>query len=92
MSHEVISIIYPDKNQTIIPTLNIDGVMGAVIFRAAHRKPENTIYWHIDDEFMGSTQNFHELDISLSSGEHVLYLIDEIGNETKRTFSVVLPN
>ncbi len=83
-----LQIIYPSNNQVLVPTKNLQGKKGEVVFRAAHRNPAKVVFWHVDDEFVGSTQHFHELAINLKWGKHTLYLVDEDGNEVRQNFEV----
>ena len=43
------TLIYPDKTGRIYIPLELDGLRGKVVFEAAHRFPDSTIYWHLDD-------------------------------------------
>lgn len=89
-ANAVLQLIYPSDFQILVPTKDISGAKGKVVFKAAHSNPEETIYWHIDDEYIGSTQHFHDYAIELKSGVHTIYLIDGNGNETQQTFKVKL--
>ena len=48
-----------------------------------------TVFWHIDDRYVGSTRYRHQLEVNVSPGRHVLYLVDEYGNTLSRSFTVV---
>ncbi len=69
--------------------VELDGQRGKVILNAAHRNPEAQIYWHIDQEFVGSTQSFHQLAISPTPGKHTLTLVDEDGNRLVQIFTIL---
>ena len=88
----VIFMIYPESDQILIPTKHGNGVLGKVVFRAAHQQSNKTIYWHVDEEFVGQTDSFHELALTINSGHHALYLVDELGNELTQSFEVVFPD
>ena len=47
------------------------------------------IYWHIDNEYVGSTQSFHQLAISPTAGKHTLTLVDENGERLVQAFTVL---
>lgn len=84
-----ISLIYPRKNTQIIIPKELSGEQGKTLFRAIHSKPEAQLYWHLDDQFLGTTQTFHEQLIYASAGKHQLTLVDEAGNRVEQSFSVL---
>lgn len=82
-------MIYPKNNAVVYIPIELDGQRGKVIFNAAHRKAEAKIYWHIDQEFVGSTQSFHQLALSPTPGKHTLTLVDEDGLRLVQVFTVL---
>ncbi|WP_379091316.1 hypothetical protein [Pedobacter sp. UC225_65] len=85
----VMEMIYPKNNAVVYIPVELDGQRGKVILNAAHRNPEAQIYWHIDQEFVGSTQSFHQLAISPTPGKHTLTLVDEDGNRLVQIFTIL---
>ena len=49
-------IIYPKQFSKIYVPVELDGSMGKTIFQVAHRKANAIIYWHLDGNYIGSTQ------------------------------------
>jgi len=83
-----IDLIYPSQYTKVhIPTEQ-NGKKGKVIFEAAHENTKSIIYWHLDEEFLGSTRGSHQMGINASKGIHSITLIDESGNEVKQRFEV----
>jgi penicillin-binding protein 1C len=89
--NQTMAMVYPNSFQVLIPTKNLSGKKGEVIFKAAHNNPEKTIYWHLNQDYVGKTQHFHDMPLLLDAGKHTLYLMDEDGNELKQSFEVQLP-
>lgn len=85
----VMDMIYPKNNAVVYIPVELDGQRGKVILNAAHRNPDAKIYWHIDQEFVGSTQSFHQLAISPLPGKHTLTLVDEDGNRLVQVFTIL---
>ena len=83
---EIMKIIYPKKISRIHLPINLKGELEMVSFEATHREKEGIIYWHIDDEFVGSTQTLHQINVQPSVGHHVLKLVDSQGNVFKQKF------
>ncbi len=86
---KLIELIYPLPGAKIYVPLEIDGARGKTIFTAAHRKASAKIFWSLDDSFVGTTQNFHQLALNPSVGKHVITLVDENGNSISRNFEIV---
>lgn len=86
-TNSLVKIIFPDKN-TIL-TFHPDEAMN-IHFKAFAEDKNTTLYWHIDNEYIGSTSNIHELDFSLQPGKHLIYVVDENGNEQQTTFSIAI--
>lgn len=82
-------IIYPEENAKIFIPLLMDGNKSKAVFEAVHHNPGTNIYWHVDDEYMGSTTNFAKLELTPSEGLHKLTLVDDHGEEVTQWFEVV---
>jgi penicillin-binding protein 1C len=82
-------LIYPVKDARIYVPLEIDGSRGRTIFTAAHRKPGTKIFWHLDDEYIGTTTNFHQMAFSPATGKHLLTIVDENGESISREFEIL---
>ena len=75
---------YPAIGITVVE----QGTQNGAVFRAAHADPGATLYWHIDDEFVGQTVGEHELHVDPAPGGHVLTLIDSQGARRAQRFTV----
>lgn len=84
-----IQLIYPKRNARLYIPLTLKGGLSKVIFKAAHVNPTSTIYWHIDRQYVASTQYFHTIELAPLSGEHTLTLVDENGNVLESQFEVI---
>jgi penicillin-binding protein 1C len=85
----VMEMIYPKAGASIYIPLEIDGTRGKVVFNMTHRKSGTRIYWHVDQEFIGETINYHQLAISPSPGKHILTLVDENGERLQQHFTIL---
>lgn len=84
----VMQMIYPKSNASILIPKELSGDRGEVVFKVAHPSVSNKVFWYIDDEFVGKTQDIHHLSLQPAIGPHQLYLIDEEGTELTLSFSV----
>jgi len=89
---KVMELIYPKGNDRLFVPIDLDGMRGSVVFEMAHHDPEMTVYWHLDGEFIGTTSQSHQKELSPAEGEHLLTLVDEQGVTLCKKFSVVGKN
>jgi len=87
--NSVMELIYPKNNATVYIPLELDGTRGKIVLNAAHRNQNAKIYWHIDNEYVATTTNFHQLAISPQPGKHTLTLVDESGERLVQFFTVL---
>ncbi len=82
-------IIYPKNNAKIYVPVNIGGNQGKTVFVVAHRNTKTSIFWHVDDNYVGKTVNFHRIALNPKAGKHTLTVIDENGEKITTNFEVV---
>ncbi|WP_144782348.1 penicillin-binding protein 1C [Dokdonia sp. Hel_I_63] len=80
--------IYPKNNEGVILPKNFDSDINDVVLKVAHRNPETKLFWYLDNNFIGSTEVFHELAIAPEVGIYVLTVVDAQGNELKKQIEV----
>ncbi|MCF8302610.1 MAG: penicillin-binding protein 1C [Bacteroidales bacterium] len=82
-------IVYPrELTQVFIPT-ELNGQKGKVVFQVAHRDHQSTVYWHLDEQYVGKTQRDHQKALSPEPGKHTLTLVDKEGAMLERKFVVM---
>lgn len=80
--------IYPNQQNTIFLPKDFDGNTNDLILKVAHSKPELTLYWYIDDAFVGQTKDIHDMAVLPQQGDHTITVVDELGNEIKHKITV----
>jgi len=89
-NEEYMALIYPETSSTIlfIPR-DLDGSLQKVVFEAAHRRQDATIFWNLDEDFVMATSRIHQAEIFAPPGRHVLTLVDDLGEKLTYRFEVV---
>lgn len=82
-------VIYPRPNARIYVPIEIDGKPGEAVFTATHRNTAEKIYWHMDDNYLGETQEFHQMALHPAAGKHMLTLVDEQGVQVRVPFEIL---
>jgi len=73
--------IYPQGGSaTVYPQKQLDGSIGDITFELAHSNRNATVFWHIDNEYITSTTDFHKLSVKLAAGIHTVTVVDDEGN------------
>ncbi|MFG6685160.1 penicillin-binding protein 1C [Mariniflexile sp. HNIBRBA6329] len=80
--------IYPEENNTIFLPKDFDEKPNDLILKIAHSKPDATLFWYLNETFIGSTKDIHELAIIPKEGKHLITVVDEFGNEAKRSITI----
>ena len=88
-SIEMLEIVYPKWNSHLVIPRELDGSKGKVIMEVAHRKRNTPVYWHIDEQFVGTTRDLHQLALDMEPGFHTLTVTDADGHSKKVRFEVL---
>lgn len=83
------AMIYPKNQSSIYIPVDLDGKTGRALFKLAHRNPNAMVYWHLDERFIGTTQENHQMSLSPERGPHRLTLIDKDGESLIIAFEVL---
>ena len=89
METRSMDMIYPANNSKIYIPVELDGKTGSAVFKVAHRNPQTKVYWHLDNNFIGSTSQYHQMSLAPEKGKHILTLVDEKGEALKIIFDIV---
>ena len=87
-AQQQMELIYPQQSISIVLPRQLDGSPGQVVFRAAHRRKSAVIFWHVDRQFIGSSQAPHQMPAAPAAGTHRLTLVDDAGNTISEIFTV----
>jgi penicillin-binding protein 1C len=83
-----LAIIYPRNDMSVVIPRKLEGEKNAVVFQAANTNPQALIFWHIDNEYVGTTSSPHQIAVNPKQGTHILTLVDSEGYSIKVKFNV----
>lgn len=89
-SIQTMDFIYPKDFRKLYIPKEMDGKRGEIIFEVAHRNRATTLYWHLDETYLGETTEYHQKGISTTEGEHVITVVDAEGNRLERKFRAIV--
>ncbi|MBR1570596.1 MAG: penicillin-binding protein 1C [Bacteroidales bacterium] len=87
-STALMEFIYPSGGTTLYLPRQLDGSVQGAVFRLAHRKSDATVWWHLDQTYVGETRFIHELRLAPPVGKHSLTCVDGDGNSVSVGFTV----
>ena len=86
---ERMALIYPKNKQKIYLPVDFTKKRRKMTIEAAITGSESTIFWHLDEQFIGQTQLIHQLEIQPDVGKHILTITDELGTTITARFEVL---
>lgn len=84
-----IDLLYPLPNTRIYIPTDLGHHKSRTVFEAVHREPDSVLYWHLDQQYLGATEHFHQLALNILPGEHTLTVVDDNGQRLMRRFEVL---
>lgn len=87
-----IQMIYPQTASKIFLPMDFGSAKQQVVFEAAHRIPNTSVFWYIDEKYICETKHYHHIAVSPSQGKHTLVLTDEMGEILTVPFEIIDDN
>jgi penicillin-binding protein 1C len=81
-----IGIVYPTQGIVLAVPRDMSGLPQQVTARAAHQVDTESIYWYLDDVYLGLTTRRHAMPLELAPGDHLLEIVDSRGNRARVAF------
>ncbi|MDR2145257.1 MAG: penicillin-binding protein 1C [Tannerella sp.] len=79
-SNNPMQFIYPQGNTVVHLPKQLDGSEGEITFELAHNNSLATVFWHLNSDYLGTTQDIHKFTFRPSHGKHSLTVVDNEGN------------
>ncbi len=84
-------LIYPKTGVQLFLPKDFNKLQQKVVFKAVHRQSDASIYWHLNERYIGQTKGLHHLELYIKPGTYTLTLVDDKGETLTRQFEVVVP-
>lgn len=88
-SEQTFTLVYPEHNSRLVGTIGLDGKPKPIIFEASSPNPNSRLFWHVDNNYLGETQGSHTIKYNPEEGQHLLTVVDELGNQKKVLFTIL---
>ena len=83
-----LEFLYPESGSILTLPRQLDGSEPGAVFQAVHRDPNATLYWHLDDSYLGQTRFIHQMRLAPEPGKHTVTVVDGDGNTVSVRFTV----
>lgn len=89
LESNTMDFVFPTKyTSKIFLTRGENNKLNPIILKLTHANSEAKVYWYLNKEFIGITEQYHEQAIVPKSGMYTITAIDDYGNELKRVIEV----
>lgn len=81
-TEQQVAIIAPDNKglKRMRLTRDLDGKLQPLVVKAAKLSAGDTLFWHLDETYLGITSGIHEIEVMPTVGMHHIQVFDELGN------------
>ena len=83
-----LEFLYPEPGAILTLPRQLDGSTPGAVFQAVHRDPNATLYWHLDEEYLGTTHLLHQMHLAPAPGRHTVTVVDGDGRSVSVGFTV----
>ena len=80
--------LYPTEKSTIFLPKSFDGIKNELILKVAHSNKEVTLFWSLNNIFLGTTKEIHHFAIQPTLGTYIVTVTDSFGNEIQQEIEV----
>jgi penicillin-binding protein 1C len=80
--------LYPTEKNTIYLPKSFDGTTNELILKVAHSNREVTLFWSLNNIFIGTTKEIHDFAIQPTIGKYLITVTDSFGNEIKEQIEI----
>ncbi len=88
--YKIMDFIYPKGNISILIPKDLNGIKKSIILHAVHKNENATLFWFLDEQFIGKTKGTHKVEVSsVSKGKKTIIAIDEKGNRIERKINFI---
>ena len=90
-AERVMEIVYPLKDDVIYLARDFDQSEQSVVARVSHSRSDSKLFWYLDDQYLGESQDFHSFAFAPKEGHHKITIIDDHGNRAYRNIEILRP-
>ncbi len=82
------AFIFPANNAQVTIPSDMNGKKQNLVVKVAHKRPANEVFWYLNEEYVGSTVDIHEIGVQPPPGKHFIHATDASGEKITRVIHV----
>lgn len=82
-------LIYPRNGFKIYLPINESNIKNDLILNATCNNINTSLFWYLDDIYLGETKRYHQMAVKPKWGKHKLIITDEKGKFLSTSFEIV---
>lgn len=86
---KAMEITYPYENEKIFIPRDLNNDRQKIVLQLEHAEMESQVFWYLNKEYLGRTDQFHTKSIDFAPGEYILTCVDQNGTELRRKFQII---
>ncbi|CAM1333237.1 penicillin-binding protein 1C [Tenacibaculum aestuariivivum] len=88
--NNTMAFVFPTKHRSKISlTKGVNNQLNPIILKVTHTNANATLYWYLNNVFIGNTTQYHEQAITPQKGNYKIMVIDNLGNEINRFIKIL---
>lgn len=91
-NNKAMDFVYPGNHSRLYIPINIEGELESVVLELAHRTTDASVFWYLDNNFLGQTNRVHKMKIQPDIGAHTITVIDNQGNQLVKQIEILSRN
>lgn len=88
---EALAYSYPADGAVLSAARQMDGSLPGIRCEAVHSRQGATVYWHLDNTYLGETKGIHTMRVDMPPGIHRLTIVDDAGSRKEITVKILQP-
>lgn len=88
---EALAYSYPADGAVLSAARQMDGSLLGIRCEAVHSRQGATVYWHLDNTYLGETKGIHTMRVDMPPGIHRLTIVDDAGSRKEITVKILQP-
>ncbi|WP_231372700.1 penicillin-binding protein 1C [Aureivirga sp. CE67] len=85
---KMMEFIYPKDISTIYIPRDFDGKKSEVVLKATHKESNTTLFWYLNDKYIGKTETIHEISVEPDTGIYTITIVDNFGNKITKNVKI----
>ncbi|WP_317192833.1 penicillin-binding protein 1C [Aureivirga marina] len=87
-NQQIMEFIYPKDVSTIYIPKDFNGEKSEVILKAAHKESNATLFWYLNDKYIGQTETIHQISLQPDTGFYKITIVDTYGNKISKNVKI----